>query len=80
LLGAGIGAEIRQLLNYTIVGGLRVSQLLTLFTTPVAHTYMDRVSHLRAGTAEPRIPFPRVRGRMTQSKPETVYARARGDA
>ena len=35
MLGHGAGAEIRQPLGYTIVGGLLLSQLLTLFTTPV---------------------------------------------
>ena len=35
MLGTGIGSEIRQPLGYAIVGGLLVSQLLTLFTTPV---------------------------------------------
>jgi hypothetical protein len=44
MLGAGTGSEIRQPLGYAIVGGLLVSQLLTLFTTPVVYIYMDRVS------------------------------------
>jgi HAE1 family hydrophobic/amphiphilic exporter-1 len=42
-LGTGIGSEIRQPLGYTIVGGLLVSQVLTLFTTPVVYIYMDRL-------------------------------------
>jgi HAE1 family hydrophobic/amphiphilic exporter-1 len=41
MLGTGIGSEIRQPLGYAIVGGLLVSQLLTLFTTPVVYIYMD---------------------------------------
>jgi HAE1 family hydrophobic/amphiphilic exporter-1 len=45
-LGTGIGSEIRQPLGYAIVGGLLVSQLLTLFTTPVVYIYMDRFGHL----------------------------------
>jgi multidrug efflux pump subunit AcrB len=44
MLGTGIGSEIRQPLGYAIVGGLLVSQLLTLFTTPVVYIYMDRIS------------------------------------
>jgi predicted RND superfamily exporter protein len=44
MLGTGIGSEIRQPLGYAMVGGLIVSQLLTLFTTPVVYIYMDRLS------------------------------------
>ena len=44
-LGTGTGSELRQPLGITIVGGLAVSQLLTLFTTPVVYLYMDRLSH-----------------------------------
>jgi multidrug efflux pump len=41
-LGRGVGAELRQPLGITIVGGLILSQMLTLFTTPVVYIYMDR--------------------------------------
>ncbi len=44
-VGTGIGSEIRQPLGYAIVGGLLVSQVLTLFTTPVVYIYMDRLGH-----------------------------------
>jgi len=43
-LGTGIGSELRQPLGVSIVGGLLVSQLITLYTTPVLYLYMERFS------------------------------------
>jgi multidrug efflux pump len=43
MLGSGTGSELRQPLGISIVGGLLVSQLLTLFTTPVVYLAVDRV-------------------------------------
>jgi multidrug efflux pump len=42
-LGTGTGSELRRPLGITIVGGLIVSQMLTLFTTPVVYLYLDRL-------------------------------------
>jgi multidrug efflux pump len=44
VLRHGDGAELRQPLGIAIVGGLIVSQLLTLYTTPVVYLYVDRMS------------------------------------
>jgi HAE1 family hydrophobic/amphiphilic exporter-1 len=41
MLGSGVGSEIRQPLGYTIVGALLLSQVLTLYTTPVVYIYLD---------------------------------------
>jgi multidrug efflux pump len=63
-LGSGTGSELRRPLGISIVGGLVISQVLTLYTTPVIYLYMDRLArfirpgrgeheHVDAGAAEP---------------------------
>jgi multidrug efflux pump subunit AcrB len=44
-LGTGTGSELRRPLGITIIGGLIVSQLLTLYTTPVVYLYLDSLHH-----------------------------------
>jgi multidrug efflux pump subunit AcrB len=58
-LGRGMGSELRRPLGIAIVGGLIVSQMLTLFTTPVIYLYLDRV----------QLWFERLRGRTRVSEP-----------
>ncbi len=54
-LGTGAGAELRQPLGVAVVGGLCLSQLLTLFITPVVYLYLDRVDRLLKRRLEPQL-------------------------
>jgi multidrug efflux pump subunit AcrB len=53
MLGHGTGSELRQPLGYTMVGGLVLSQALTLFTTPVVYLYLDRLNERVSGHRKP---------------------------
>jgi HAE1 family hydrophobic/amphiphilic exporter-1 len=58
MLGTGTGSELRQPLGFAMAGGLVVSQILTLFTTPVVYIYMEKLVSLLSwrglyGPAEP---------------------------
>jgi Cu/Ag efflux pump CusA len=64
-LGNGTGSELRKPLGISIVGGLIVSQMLTLYTTPVVYLYMNKIQlqfarrHRKpvlAGEAPPQLP------------------------
>jgi multidrug efflux pump len=52
-LGTGMGSELRRPLGITIVGGLIISQVLTLYTTPVVYLYMERLGTLLRRTRKP---------------------------
>ena len=54
MLGSGVGSELRHPLGISIVGGLLVSQVLTLFTTPVIYLWFDRLATRLTGPAAPR--------------------------
>jgi len=57
-LGTGTGAELRRPLGITIVGGLLLSQVLTLFTTPVIYLYMERLAQRLRPRRAPATPTP----------------------
>lgn len=69
MLGTGTGSEIRQPLGYAMVGGLVVSQALTLFTTPVVYLYLDKLSSMfsKVGHAKKEAPLPRMSEEVSEA-------------
>jgi hydrophobe/amphiphile efflux-1 (HAE1) family protein len=56
MLGHGAGSELRRPLGVAMVGGLLLSQVLTLYTTPVIYLYLDKLQHLLSPTRKPAMP------------------------
>ena len=56
MLENGAGSELRKPLGYAMVGGLLLSQVLTLYTTPVIYLYLDRLQHWLAPRRHARLP------------------------
>jgi multidrug efflux pump subunit AcrB len=62
-IGFGAGSELRRPLGLAVVGGLLVSQLLTLFITPVIYLYLERARHFFSSERPAAAPAARVRNR-----------------
>jgi hypothetical protein len=76
--GTGTGSELRSRLGITIVGGLLLSQLLTLYTTPVVYLMMDRLRLRALGRITTRFRQPRSKERRRNDEKEmTMLERKR---
>jgi len=73
-LGAGAGSELRQPLGVSVVGGLLVSQVLTLYITPVVYLYLDRVDGLLRRRLEPPADLADEHEGLTQLRPKRAQA------
>jgi hypothetical protein len=74
--GQGGGAELRQPLGVAIIGGLVISQWLTLYTTPVIYLYLDRLSRFLGGSSRPS----RIAAALTDSPRPRLAEDPRGAA
>ncbi len=82
IIAAGPGSELRRPLGITIIGGLLVSQILTLYTTPVIYLLLDRLHHRLWGRSSLRPPCARAlpdRAEVLPSQLSTVLASAQAN-